>query len=155
MKKMYWHTHNLPRIFIISLCILTIAGMAIVEHFKKFVPVEHYQLKVDAAHTARDAFALVKQFRAKQNIPINTKNDPQSSGLIGEQLTKITSDPGNIITKQTTINPNIVAIFINWLKQVKLKPGDTVAIGATGSFPALDISMLSAIKTMKLHPLII
>ncbi len=155
MKKMYWHTHNLPRIFIISLCILTIAGMVTVEHFKKFVPVEHYQLKVDAANTARDAFTQVKQFRKKQNIPINIKNDPQSSGLIGEQLTKITSDPGNLTVKQTTINPNIVAIFINWLKQAKLKPGDTVAIGATGSFPALDISMLSAIKTMKLHPLII
>ena len=155
MKKMYWHTHNLPRIFIISLCILTIAGMAIVEHFKKFVPVEHYQLKVDAANTARDAFKQVKQFRKKQNIPINVKNDPQKSGLIGERFTDITSDSGDIITKQTTVNPNIVAIFINWLEQLKLKAGDTVAVGATGSFPALDISMLAAIKAMKLNPIII
>ncbi len=152
---MYWHTHNLPRILIVSLCLLTIAGMIIVEHFQKFVPVEHYQLKVDAAHTARDAFTMVKKFRKKQNIPINTSIDPQSSGLIGERLTEITSDPGDIITKQTTVNPNIVAIFINWLKEANLKPGDTVAVGATGSFPALDISMLASIKAMKLHPIII
>lgn len=155
MKKMYWHTHNLPRIFIISLCLLTIAGMGVVEHFKKFVPVEYYQLKVDAAHTAKKAFKETKAYRKSQNIPINTNIDPQASGLIGKQLTDITSDPGDIITKQTTINPNIVAIFINWLKQANLRSGDTVAVGATGSFPALDINMLAAIKAMNLKPLII
>lgn len=155
MKKMYWHTHNLPRIFIVLLCLMTLLGMFVVEHFKKFVPVENYTLKVDAAHLTRDAFKAAKDFRRAQHIPINNSLDPQASGLIGDNLTEITSDGGNIITKRTTINPNIVAIFINWLDQLHLQPGDTVAIGATGSFPALDISMLAAIKSLQLKPLII
>tara|TARA_B100001093_G_scaffold520252_1_gene613957 strand:+ start:4758 stop:5822 length:1065 start_codon:yes stop_codon:yes gene_type:complete len=129
--------------------------MVIVEHFKQFVPVEYYHLKIDSAHTARDAFKAAKALREQKNIPINEKNDPQKSGLIGDRFTDITSDSGDLITKQTTVNPNIVAIFINWLEQLNLKAGDTVAVGATGSFPALDISMLAAIKAMKLNPLII
>ncbi|MBV53769.1 MAG: hypothetical protein CL816_06925 [Coxiellaceae bacterium] len=155
MKKIYWHTHNLPRIYILTLCLFTIVGMVIVEHFKQFVPVEYYHLKIDSAHTARDAFKAAKALREQKNIPINEKNDPQKSGLIGDRFTDITSDSGDLITKQTTVNPNIVAIFINWLEQLNLKAGDTVAVGATGSFPALDISMLAAIKAMKLNPLII
>jgi poly-gamma-glutamate system protein len=129
--------------------------MSIVEHFKKFVPVEHYQLKVDAAHTTKNAFKATKAFRQQQKIPIDTHLDPHSTGLIGERLTDITSDNGDIATKQITTNPNIVAIFINWMEQLNLQKGDIVAVGATGSFPALDISMLAAIKTMGLQPLII
>jgi len=155
MKKIYWHTHNLPRIFIILLCLTTLIGMAVVEHFKKFVPVENYSLKVSAAHTARNAMTDAKKLRLSLNIPIDKSIDPQQSGLIGKTITDITSDSGDIITKRTTINPNIVAIFINWMEKINLQAGDTVAVGATGSFPALDIDMLAAIQALQLKPLII
>lgn len=155
MKKMYWRAHNLPRYFIVSLCLVALLGMAMVEINKKFVPQKFYKEKIAAAQLAKQAFASVGVMRQRLGIPINLGDDPQQSGLIGKQLTDITTDQGVLASKQTSVNPNIAAIFIDWLKQFDLKKGDVVALGATGSFPALDISMLAAIKTLELKPLII
>jgi poly-gamma-glutamate system protein len=97
----------------------------------------------------------VKTYRLKQKIPIDAEVDPQKSGLIGEAVTTITSDQGNLLAKQSSINPNVAAQVIAWFKQIGLKEGDTVALGMTGSLPALNITVLSAIKTLKLKPLVI
>lgn len=155
MKKTYWHAHNLPRIFIITLCLFSLIGMYVVEHFRTFVPQNDYVEKVAAAELAKQAFDVIKAKRKQLGIPVYSSDDPQQSGLIGYRLTSMTTDQGNLSAKQTSINPNIAAIFVDWLKQLNLKQGDVVAFAATGSFPALNISMLAAIKTLGLKPLMI
>jgi poly-gamma-glutamate system protein len=155
MKKIYWKAHNLPRYFILSLSAVALLGMTLVEMNKKFVPQKYYKEKIAAAELAHQAFSEIRLMRQRLGIPINLGDDPQQSGLIGKQLTDITTDQGVLVSKQTSVNPNIAAIFVDWLKQFNLKKGDLVAVGATGSFPALDISMLAAIKTLGLKPLII
>lgn len=155
MKKMYWHAHNLPRIFILVFCVISLICMAVVELNRKLVPQKYYKEKVAAAQLAEKAFHVARLMRQRSGIPVNLGDDPQQSGLIGKQLTMITTDQGVLSSKQTSVNPNIAAIFVDWLKQLDLKKGDVVAFGATGSFPALNISMLSAIKTLQLKPLII
>lgn len=155
MKKTYWHAHNLPRIFILSLCLFSLIGMYVVEHFQTFVPQNYYIQKVAAAELAKQAFDVIKTKRKQLGITIYPADDPQQSGLIGYRLTSMTTDEGNLSAKQTSINPNIAAIFVDWLKQLNLKQGDVVAFAATGSFPALNISMLAAMKTLGLKPLMI
>ncbi|OGO94454.1 MAG: hypothetical protein A3F10_02940 [Coxiella sp. RIFCSPHIGHO2_12_FULL_42_15] len=155
MKKMYWHAHNLPRIYIVTICIIALIGMAIVETHKRIVPQKYYKEKVAAAKLAAEAFHHVRSMRQRLSIAVNLGDDPQQSGLIGKQLTNITTDQGVLSAKQTSINPNIAAIFVDWLKQLNLKKRDVVAVGTTGSFPALNICMLAAIKTLGLRPLII
>ena len=155
MKKMYWHPHNLPRIIMVIFCIFVLAGLATVELYKKDQPQPFFKEKFAASSLASNAFMVIQNLRTHKKIPFSNTLDPQGSGLIGEQLTSISTDSGDLRVKQTTINSNIAALFISWFKKLKLKEGDTVAVGMTGSFPALDISMLSAIHALNLNPLLI
>ncbi|MBD5784357.1 poly-gamma-glutamate system protein, partial [Francisella tularensis] len=61
----------------------------------------------------------------------------------------------DLYANRSSVNPNMAAIFVEWLSELNLKEGDTGAVQATGSYPALYIAMLAAIKTLKLKPLII
>ena len=81
--------------------------------------------------------------------------DPAESGLIGSRMTQVTSDAGDLEAKQTSINPNFAAVVVELLKKVKAKEGDVVSVSLTGSFPALNLSVYSAVQTLKLNPVII
>ena len=155
MKKIYWQQHNLPRIIMVIFCLFVLVGLGVVEHYKEDKPQPYFKEKYAASALSSKAFHVVKELRKERKIPFSKTLDPQFSGLIGEPMTSITSDSGDLTVKQTTINSNIAALFVAWLKQVGLKSGDVVAIGMTGSFPALDISMLSAIHALQLKPLLI
>ena len=154
MKKLYWQPHNLPRTIIVCFCLFMLAGLWIVEHYKIIKYQAYFKEKLHAAHWTAKAFRTVRQGRLHRQIAINRSLDPQRSGLIGKEFSLITSDSGDLAVKQSTINPNIAALFIDWLKQLGAKPGDAVAVNMTGSFPALDIAMLAAFKTLSIKPLI-
>ena len=81
--------------------------------------------------------------------------DGSCTGLIGLSMSEITTDSGNLYSKRSSVNPNMAAIFVAWLSELNLKKGDVIALQETGSYPALDIAMLSAIKILELKPLII
>jgi poly-gamma-glutamate system protein len=155
MKKIYWHPHYLARSILVLICVFALAGLSAVEYFKKSVPENFYNEKLAAATLAYQAMQAIKAYRIEKKIPIDREVDPQNSGLIGEAVTITTSDQGNLLAKQTSINPNIAAQVIEWFKAAGLQAGDTVAIGLTGSLPALNIAVLSAVKALGLKPLII
>ncbi|MFN3235341.1 MAG: poly-gamma-glutamate system protein [Gammaproteobacteria bacterium] len=155
MKKMYWQAHKVPQYLMIIMCVLAIVGMVIVEHYKSLKPQPYFKQKLAAAELASEAMQAIKKERLRLGYKINREDDPQNSGLVGAYTTVITSDHGKIRSKRATINPNIAALVVGWMKDAGLKKGDVVAVGMTGSFPALDICVLAAIKTLKLKPLII
>jgi len=155
MIKVYWKAHRLPRLMMVMLCIFSLLGMFVVEHFKTNVPQLYYKQKLQAANLNKRAMAALKEERLARGIPINKEVDPQSSGLIGENLTIATSDHGKLATKQSTINPNFSALIVEWAKHAHVKSGDVVAVGMTGSMPALNTAVLSALRTLKVNPIII
>jgi poly-gamma-glutamate system protein len=137
------------------MCVVSLACLYFVEMHKSLVPQPFYQLKLEAAELANKAFKEIKEYRLSRRIPINKKHDPAETGLIGKKNSDITSDHGVLRSKQISVNPNLAAVIVQWLKDLSLKEGDVVAVGMTGSFPALDISTLAALKTLKLEPLVI
>ncbi len=155
MKKMYWTAYNFHPYLMSLLCVASLLCLFVVEKNKKRVPQPHYSLKLEAANKAQAAFDEIKKYRHLLGIRINKKHDIAESGLIGVKSSPITSDHGVLRSKQISLNPNLAALIIQWFKDLKLKEGDVVAVGMTGSFPALDISTLAAIDAMKLKPLII
>ena len=155
MKATYWQRHNIPRIILVGFCLFILTGLFVVEHYKKTKPQRYYKQKLAAATLAQQGFNAIKNARIAKKIAINKSYDPQQSGLIGQESSPITSDSSEISIKQSTINPNIAALFVEWLKKAELESGDVVAVHMTGSFPTLNISMLAAIQTLKLNPLII
>lgn len=155
MKKMYWTAYNVHPYLMAALCIISLLCMYIVEHNKSKVPVKHHDLKLAATLKSVEAFEALKKARKQKGLSVDLRFDPSNSGLIGMKQTPITSDHGVLRSKQISLNPNLAALFVEWLEDLKLKPGEVVAIGMTGSFPALDVSILSAVHAMKLKPLII
>jgi poly-gamma-glutamate system protein len=108
-----------------------------------------------AAKIMSRALVEVKQYRSDLGIPINKTDDPNQTGLIGEYFSETTTTIGNLEAKRTTINPNFAALMVNLLSKSGVRNGDTIAIGASGSFPALILATLSAVKAMNLKPIII
>ena len=154
MKTMYWHRKFLSRYIIVFLSTFMIISLYIVEK-NLVVETKGYTQKLAAAELADDAFALTQRFFMSKGYLCKTMGDVSCTGLIGLSMTEITTDSGDLYAKRSSVNPNMAAIFVEWLSELDLKEGDTVAVQATGSYPALDIAMLAAIKTLKLKPLII
>ncbi|ORM38735.1 hypothetical protein A2G94_05255 [Francisella endosymbiont of Ornithodoros moubata] len=154
MKTMYWHRKFLSRYIIVFLSAFMIISLYIVE--KNLVDeTKGYTQKLVAAELADDAFALTQYFFMSKGYLCKTMGDVSCTGLIGLSMTEITTDSGDLYAKRSSVNPNMAAIFVEWLSELDLKEGDIVAIQATGSYPALDTAMLAAIKTLKLKLLII
>lgn len=155
MKKLYWQSHRFSRITLLFVCFLSFAGIITIEQFKTTVPQNYYNQKLAAAVLTEQCISAIKSTRLKKHLAIEPENDPQRSGLIGEAFNYLTSGHGSLTVKQTTINPDFAALIVGWLKQIDIKRGDTIAIGMNGSYPALNIAVLAAAKTLELKPLLI
>ena len=72
--------------------------------------------------------------------------------MLGPSMSQVTSLPGHLDAKQTSVNPNFAAVVVEYLLAAGARPGDKIAIGCTGSFPALNIAVLTAAESMGLKP---
>ena len=114
----------------------------------------YYGEKIEAAETAERAFREI--YAARMQVKeIITDVDPLETGLIGVNMSSITSVNGVLPAKQTAANPNFAAVVVEMLKEAGVKEGDYVGIGLSGSFPSLNICSLVAIETLGATPLII
>lgn len=143
---------NYVLLFVALLCLL---GFFIVENNMIMRKDKWYNEKLEASKLSRHAGQIIKDFYFGDVEYINNLNDPNETGLIGHEYSPITSERGSFSAKSTSTNPNFAALIVEFLKELDLKEGDHVAVGLTGSFPALNISVCSAIQTLKLKPIII
>lgn len=155
MKANYWHAERAFSVPISLIAVLSVAGIVAVES----LPVEradpNVREKLAAARLAGQAMDEVKAIRLEMDIAIDPSVDPSQSGLIGCLASPVTSNNGHLPAKQTTVNPNFAAAIVSMLKEAGVEPGGVVAIGFSGSFPALNICVLSALETLEVRPLII
>jgi len=155
MKKLYWRPSQVSRAELVLLALLSLGGLVAVESFKLRERQPFYREKIAAAHLAEAAFETVKAEHLRRKLPIDAELDPAQSGLVGSLISPITSNTGVLAAKQTSINPNFAAIIVGYLKRIGVAPGDVVAVGASGSFPALNIATYAALETLELRPLVI
>ena len=83
------------------------------------------------------------------------KDDLNQTGLIGLENSALTTSLGNLEAKRTSTNPNFAGLVVHLLKKAGVGRGDTVAVGASSSFPALIVATLSAARALELRPLVI
>ena len=114
-----------------------------------------YEEKIAAAKTCEKAFGLIKAVREKLGIPIDEINDPNLTGLIGFQYSLVTSGRSDLQSKLTSTNPNFAALFVELLIHTGVRKDDIIGIGWNGSYPALNIALLSAVKALNIKPVII
>jgi poly-gamma-glutamate system protein len=155
MKKLIWKPSSVSWQIHLVIAIVAIIGMVIVESFKVNVKQPYYNEKIRAARYMLQGMEIIKQYRLKNIGPVNKVIDPMRTGLIGVLSTPITSTTVDIDSKLTSINPNWAAVIVSMLKEAKVKNGSTVAVSLTGSFPAMNLAVLSAAKALKLRLIII
>ena len=137
------------------IALISLAGLIVVERWKVETPQPYLEEKLAAAKLAQEAFDVVKAARIDVGPPIDKTIDPSESGLIGIPMSAVTTVIGDVSAKQTSVNPNFAAILVEMLKEAGVQEGDVVAIGMSGSFPALNICTYAACETLKIKPLVI
>lgn len=155
MKKIYWRPSKVPRTILVVVAILAIASISTVELIKVRKQQPYYREKIQAALAMKRGMDVIREYRVKNIGPVDTGPDPLNSGLIGLAQSPITSTLGHLPVKQTTVNPNWAAVMIQMYTEADLKAGDVVAMGFSGSFPALNLAALVAAKVLKLKPIVI
>ncbi len=152
---MKWRSRRVSLGALILLAGLGIAVMAVVEFSKIRVKKSHFEEKEIASQLAFKAAEAIRTSQVGEHIVIDPVADPNATGLIGDQFTIITTDRGSLTAKLTTTNPNWAAVVVDMLREAGVQRGDKVAVGYTGSMPALNIATLSAIQTIGAEPVII
>lgn len=155
MKRIYWRPRTVSRTALSLISIISLAGLIAVEALKTRTKQPFYEEKIAAAKLALEAMDVIKQKRLELGHPINPETDPSESGLIGEIMTPVTSVTGSLMSKQTSVNPNFAAAVVDMFKRAGCKQGDVIAVALSGSFPSLNICVLSAVESLKLRPIII
>ncbi len=110
---------------------------------------------VHAERIMRNALDCISGYCTSNGININRHDDPSGSGLIGPELSGITTSLGQLEAKRTTLDPAFASLVEKMLGEAGVEQGDTVAVGCSGSFPGLLLATLSATKAMKVYPVVI
>lgn len=142
-------------ISLVGLLLVSILLFIWVENSRIFISDKNYDEKLAASELMQKAEKTIREYRLSQDVFIDEVNDPNLTALIGEKQSLIVTDRGNLTAKLTSLNPNFAAAIIDIFKTAKLKKGDKIALSCTGSYPAINIAVLSAAKVMELDVVII
>jgi poly-gamma-glutamate system protein len=155
MKRIYWRPHKVSKLGLSAVAAASLLGLALVVCW----PVQRRDgqraLKWEAVRRAAAMMHELKQERLRRGLPIEPGFDPARTGLVGQAMSLVTSRPSDLRSKQTSINPNFAAAIVDMLTEAGVRPGDTVAVGWSGSFPALNVSLCAALDTLGVQSLIL
>lgn len=155
MKKLYWRPSGISRLELILIAAVAIVCLVCVENLPRVRRQSHFREKVAAARLASAGMAAIKEEKRNRGFVVDPETDPWGSGMIGNLVTPITSNTGHLPAKLLTTNPNFAAVVVAMLKRAGVAKGDRVAVGVSGSFPALNLAVYSALQTLQARPVII
>lgn len=155
MKKIYWRPSGISRIQLLLIALVAGLCLTAVEQLPRVQRQPHFAEKVAAARLSSAAMAAIRDEKARRGIPIDPEADPFGTGMIGSVVTSVTSNTGHLPAKIMSTNPNFAAVAVALLKQAGVSEGDVVAIGTSGSFPAMNVSVYAALQTLKTKPIVI
>ncbi len=155
MRKVYWRPRAVSRTALFLIAGFSLVGLILVEVFKVNSERPFRKEKLAAATLAAEAMEAIFYAREEIGPEIDKGTDPTESGLVGLAMSPVTSVSGQLAAKQTSINPNFAAVIVDMLMRCDVKEGDLVGVGVSGSFPALNICVYSAIESLKLRPIVV
>lgn len=152
MKDLYYTPHQVGKSTLIVLAIFSLIAIATLE-WERQLP--YQEGMVESAKLAQQMMETVKRKKIELGHKVSKRDDPLQSGMIGSWHSPITSVRGDRKSKQTTVNPNFAALIYRFLVEAGVSEGDTVAVGATASYPALNLHTYAALKVLNAKPVVI
>ncbi|MBN2537340.1 poly-gamma-glutamate system protein [candidate division WOR-3 bacterium] len=114
-----------------------------------------FEEKRQAAQLAGQALATLRDYRARLQVPVDTVNDPNATGLVGVQYSQLTWGRSDLSDALTTTNPNFAAALVELLRRAGVRRGDRVGVSWDGSYPALNVHVLAALSSLGAEPRIV
>jgi poly-gamma-glutamate system protein len=136
--------------------ILVLCGLSFVSYLlSRNIPpsAPHIEDMLRASESMAQATNALRQCRDDRGLPLNSESDPNLTGLVGTELSPITTTRGYLEAKRTTTNSNFAGLLVHLMREAGVQEGDRVAVGASGSFPALIVATLSAAKAINARAL--
>ena len=140
---------------LVGLALLSITVYAAAERSLAPVHALAYGKKLEAVRLMQRAEAAILAAKRESGVAVDPHNDPQNRGVIGPQFSLITTDRGSQAAKQLAAHPNFAAAVTQMMLEARVKPGDAVAIGMTGSLPGLNLATLSAARAVGADAIVI
>lgn len=109
----------------------------------------------EASRIMSEAADSIRECQREKGLTLDRNRDINMTGLIGVEYSPLSTSLGSLEAKRTTTNPNLAGLVVFLLEESGVGRGDAVAVGASGSFPALIVAVLSAAKAMDVRPLAI
>ena len=143
-------TARLALIFVIA-----VASWLLVQRFAVHREPHARRAKVEQAiRLTERAFAVVDSVKRARGIVLTDRSRVHWRAMLGEDYTAMTTTLGSLEAKEVSTNPAWAGYLVEMLTEVGVRQGDTVGILASGSFPALTVSALSAISALEAVPLL-
>lgn len=108
--------------------------------------VEAAALRAELAMRRAEAFLRVEKERA--GLRTDPLLDPGRTGLIGDELTPLTTTLGNLAAKRTAADPRWAGELVRRLWRAGIRAGSPVAAGFSGSFPGLNLAVTLACREL-------
>jgi poly-gamma-glutamate system protein len=138
------------KLFLCAAAAISVAAALVEPRITAIERSPNYGAMTLAAQTMLAAERRIRDARVLAKAPIDTSVDPNGTGMIGEEFTETTTSIGELEAKRTTTSPDMAALMVQLLSETGVKRGDAIAVGASGSFPAATIALLSAARAMDL-----
>lgn len=138
---------------LVGLCLFLLLAVLFFDITKVRVKDDDFDSKIEAANLMKKCLKEIKNERLAKNIKIN-EEDINNTGIIGDEISGITTTLGSLEAKRTSTNPNFAAVVVDMLHEIGIKKGDVVAVNCSSSFPALNIAVMSAIEVLDAKPVV-
>lgn len=155
MKSLYYRTQNISNRALIWIAAVTLLTLLMLRQWPVRTSDWERERMLEASYRTEAAFDAIACRRVDLGQQMLRSQDPNETGMLGPSMSLVTTLPGHLDAKLTSINPNFAAVAVRLLLDAGIQQGDCVALGMTGSFPALNISVLQACESMDLRPLIV
>jgi poly-gamma-glutamate system protein len=152
---MIWRKGNAPLSVLIFLAVLALFLFGMELRSRALLQAPLFSLKLKAAQKMTAALDEIGKERERLGIPVDRVNDPNGTGVIGHHYSVTTTHRGDLTEKLTSLNPNVAAAMVELVRKAKVKEGDRVAVGWTGSTPGMNIGLLAALDVLGLEPVIV
>ena len=150
MQKLYWRSTRISRAMYLLASLIALGVLGASESFKETIVQPHYEEKIEAARLMQRAMEAIQNERVRHVGPIDLEADPTNSGMLGLSSSVTTTNTGSLEAKRTTLNPNWAAVVVELLAEAGVQRRGTIAVGVSGSFPALNLAVFSAAQVLEL-----
>ena len=151
MQKLYWRSARISLVMYVLASLLAVGVLVTAEVFKQTLVQPHFEQKLEAARLMQRAMEAIQNHRVRRVGPIDLEADPTNSGMLGLSSSVITTNTGSLEAKRTSLNPNWAAVVVDLLYEAGVPRGGTIAVGVSGSFPALNLATFSAAEILDLE----